>query len=396
MFARLTENLQNWGATPTEKPERRQKRRILIAAMSISTLPTCLSVLGMLSMGANWAAAALGGLALGMVGLLAWLRLRPNAYRTVIHLVAAGNVGVSFAVTLLFGGITGSGDNVGWALIGPLVVLIGLDRAAARVWLGIFIATVALCAIVPHWWPGLYVLPDRDAAAAMNMILPYLFMFICLLSMDRKRDELQQKSDDLLRNILPAQIADQLKERGGLIAEHFDACSVLFADLVDFTPLSARLTPVELVALLDEVFSAFDHLVAKYDLEKIKTIGDCYMVASGVPTPRVDHAEALARLALDMQELVTSRTFGGQNLRFRIGLNSGPVVAGVIGQRKFIYDLWGDAVNTASRMESHGKPGLIQTTRTTRDLLGDAFNCQARGVVNVKGKVDMEVFELIA
>jgi guanylate cyclase len=150
-----------------------------------------------------------------------------------------------------------------------------------------------------------------------------------------------------------------------------------------------------LVELLNEVFSDFDALVEKYGLEKIKTIGDCYMVASGVPRPRADHAQTLIRMALEMREHVNQHTFHGKTLNFRIGINSGPVVAGVIGRKKFIYDLWGDAVNTASRMESHGMGNTIQITKDTYELIKDDFVCEPRGLVNVKGKGDMEVWQVV-
>jgi guanylate cyclase len=150
------------------------------------------------------------------------------------------------------------------------------------------------------------------------------------------------------------------------------------------------MTPLNLVDLLNEVFQCFDGLVEKYDLEKIKTIGDCYMVASGVPRPRVDHAVALVDLALDMQQAVAGQSFGGRRLAFRIGVNSGPVVAGVIGRKKFIYDLWGEAVNLASRMEAHGQRRTIQITRNTYELVKDAFDCQPRGIIDVKGAGPME------
>jgi adenylate cyclase len=149
------------------------------------------------------------------------------------------------------------------------------------------------------------------------------------------------------------------------------------------------------VGLLNEVFSYFDTLVEQHGLEKIKTIGDCYMVAAGVPRPRADHAQALAQLALDIRDYVSKREFRGQRLAFRIGLNSGPVVAGVIGRNKFIYDLWGDAVNTASRMESHGVGGVIQVAEATYELIKCDFVCEPHGVVNVKGKGEMNVWYVL-
>jgi adenylate cyclase len=204
----------------------------------------------------------------------------------------------------------------------------------------------------------------------------------------------QEKSENLLLNILPKKIAEILKNERRTIADKHDQVSVLFADIVNFTPMSALMTPVELVELLNEVFSYFDRLVEKYQLEKIKTIGDCYMVAAGIPQSRPDHAHILVRMAIEVRDHFSRQIFWGRRLAFRIGINSGPVVAGVIGHKKFAYDLWGDAVNTASRMESHGMEGQIQITRGTYELIRDDFICEPRGKVNVKGKGEMEVWHI--
>ena len=217
-------------------------------------------------------------------------------------------------------------------------------------------------------------------------------IFLLVFYFVGQKNVFQERSENLLLNILPKDIVAILKEEPRTIADHFDGASILFADVVDFTPMSATMTPTELVELLNEVFSHFDTLTEKYGLEKIKTIGDCYMVASGVPRPRADHAQVLTDMALEMQEYVSRNEFYGHQLAFRIGLNSGPVVAGVIGRKKFIYDLWGDAVNTASRMESHGSSGHIQISRATYDLIKDDFICEPQGTVDVKGKGEMDVW----
>jgi guanylate cyclase len=205
--------------------------------------------------------------------------------------------------------------------------------------------------------------------------------------------EEQEKAEDLLLNILPKDIADILKNEKRIIADNIEGASILFADVVNFTPLSAKLSPTELVGLLNDVFSYCDTLVEKYSVEKIKTIGDCYMIAAGVPKPRADHAAVLVRLALEFQNYIQQHTFNhGIRLQFRLGINSGPVVAGVIGRKKFIYDLWGDTVNTASRMESNGSGGFIQVTESTYALIKDHFVCEPRGVIHIKGKGDMPVW----
>ena len=196
--------------------------------------------------------------------------------------------------------------------------------------------------------------------------------------------------------VLPADIAQRLQSDPASIADQFDEVSILFADVVDFTPLSSRLDAREVVGFLDRLFTSFDELVDRHDVEKIKTIGDCYMVAAGVPTRRSDHAQALAELALEMRECAKTCLPEDADVRLRIGISSGPVVAGVIGRRRFLYDLWGDTVNMASRMESHGTPDEIQITRSTWQLVRDDFVTEPIGLVEVKGKGEVETWRLVA
>jgi adenylate cyclase len=206
----------------------------------------------------------------------------------------------------------------------------------------------------------------------------------------------QQRSERLLLNVLPAPIATRLKAGEQVIADAFPEVTVLFADLVDFTRRSRQVRPAEVVATLNELFSAFDALAQRHGLEKIKTIGDAYMVAGGLPTPRPDHAQAIAELALAMQAEVTRRTDpSGQRLAVRIGIDTGPVAAGVIGTSKFSYDLWGDTVNTASRMESHGIPGCIQVTERTYQRLRDGYRLERRGPIPVRGMGEMVTYLLV-
>jgi class 3 adenylate cyclase/HAMP domain-containing protein len=204
----------------------------------------------------------------------------------------------------------------------------------------------------------------------------------------------KEKSERLLLNILPKPIAEQLKQQS-YPAQYFDEATILFADIVGFTALSSRLEPLELVELLNQIFSAFDLLADKYGLEKIKTIGDAYMVVGGLPIYREDHAEAIADLALEMQDAIAHFSNDvGESFQIRIGINTGPVIAGVIGLRKFIYDLWGDTVNVASRMESHGLPGNIQVTAIAYERLKDKYVFEKRGVIYVKGKGEMITYWL--
>ena len=212
----------------------------------------------------------------------------------------------------------------------------------------------------------------------------------------KRIEEEQAKAERLLLNILPMAIAERLKDGEQGIADSFPEVTVLFGDLVGFTSLSVQIPPAEMVKLLNEVFSAFDRLAGLHGLEKIKTIGDAYMAVSGLPKPRPDHAETAAAMALEMQdEIGLFNERYGTSLQMRIGLNTGPVIAGIIGTKKFIYDLWGDTVNTASRMESHGKPGQIQVTQATYEKIQALFRLEHRGLIDVKGKGPMEAYWLL-
>lgn len=203
-------------------------------------------------------------------------------------------------------------------------------------------------------------------------------------------------SERLLLNVLPKPIADRLRNERQIIVDRFPMVTVLFADIVDFTVLSARVSPVDLIEWLNDIFSTFDDMAHKYGLEKIKTIGDAYMAAAGLPTARPDHVEAAARMALDMQAMAAMLSSPlGEPFHIRIGLDTGPVVAGVIGSSKFSYDLWGDTVNTASRMEAQGLPDRIQVTQAIYDQLCRHFHFEERGLIAVKGKGEMRTYWLI-
>lgn len=195
------------------------------------------------------------------------------------------------------------------------------------------------------------------------------------------------RSEELLLNVLPASIAERLQKGESPIADRFEDVSILFADMVGFTSLSERMDAAEVVSLLNDLFTRFDKLTEASHVEKIRTIGDAYMVVAGAPIPRADHATTIVDLAIAFaDELVAFRKEKNLDINFRIGINSGSVIGAIIGESKFHYDVWGDAVNLAARMESHGLPGRIQITDQTKKLLGEKFNCEARGKIEVKGK----------
>jgi adenylate cyclase len=302
--------------------------------------------------------------------------------------------------TIMLGGLDESSSVILWSLFAPLGA-VAFDRPGrAWPWFAAFVATILVALPLSE-----VVRPNgADLPAAfvrtfdvLNIVVVSLVAMLLLVTFARGRDAAQARVEALLLNVLPADIAQRLQSDPSSIADHFDEASILFADVVDFTPLSSRLDAREVVGLLDRLFTSFDELVDRYEVEKIKTIGDCYMVAAGVPRRRPDHAQALAELAFEMRECAKTCLPEGaeHNLRLRIGISSGPVVAGVIGRRRFLYDLWGDTVNMASRMESHGTPDTIQITRSTFELLRDDFVIEPIGLVEVKGKGQVETWRLV-
>jgi adenylate cyclase len=303
------------------------------------------------------------------------------------------------------GGFLGSGGVGLWGFLAPLGALVfGGVRSGVR-WFVAFVALFLVSGTIGELWHPFPPVPQALTVVmlALNIAVAGSITFTLLALFAKQRQDAlaalrieQDKAENLLLNILPRSIADRLKAEPQTIADQFAAASILFADVVDFTPFSERLSAAEVVGILDHLFSHFDEIAERLGLEKIKTIGDAYMVAAGVPSPRSDHARAMALMALEMREAVRSTDDGGhRGLELRIGINSGPVVAGVIGRKRFLYDLWGDAVNTASRMESHGTPGEIQVTQATYELIRDDFDLRPRGTVNVKGKGDMETWYLV-
>ena len=316
-----------------------------------------------------------------------------------------------FALQWSLGGFANGSAVAAWAGITP--VLAYLFGARGRSWLaafavllvvsGMFETTLAESA--PHIAAHV-----RAALFAMNLAGPSIAAVLALRYFTTERDRAraalaqehrlleaeQARSERLLLNILPEAIADQLRDGATTIAESQPDVSVLFADIVGFTPLSDELGAHALVDLLNEVFIVFDDLAEAAGLEKIKTIGDAYMVVGGLPTPRADHLVALLELAVGMNDATSDvRTPRGEPLQLRIGVDSGPVVAGVIGRRKFSYDVWGETVNTASRMESHGLPGRIQVTERVARAACERFDFEPRESVDIKGKGTITTFLLV-
>jgi class 3 adenylate cyclase len=247
---------------------------------------------------------------------------------------------------------------------------------------------------VPEQFLAIVHLSSVSGTFALVSILAWLF-YSDILRAEAALEKEYARSEGLLANILPRAIIDRLKTGEKNIADGVPEATIIFADLVGFTTLAGLLSPSDLIRQLNAIFSCFDDIVGQRHVEKIKTIGDAYMIACGLPEQRADHAVVAAEVALSMLDEVQALNERGEiSCQVRIGMHSGPVVAGVIGERKFAYDVWGDTVNTASRMESHGVPGRIQVSQRTRDLVNDHYLLEPRGVVNIKGKGEMSTYLL--
>ncbi len=394
-LTRLADSLLSVGAYQGEPQTQGARRRIMVAGIWIASILTFPTILTQFKGGLFWSAMGNLVLLVMIAGVLILLHLRPHWFAPLINALLAAVFVQQLVQTALFGGLLESGLVVMFGLDIVLAALIVFGIRAASWWFAAFVASMFYAVAVANWVDPLYP-PQSPADAAFNLIATGVLTFAVLIYFVHQRDRFQKQSDDLLHNILPDDIVARLKADSATIADSFDAASVLFADVVDFTPMSAEMSPRELVALLDSVFTTFDGFVEELGLEKIKTVGDEYMVAAGVPRTRPDHAHAAAELALRIRDHVAANEFEGRGIRLRIGINSGPVVAGIIGSHKFAYDLWGDVVNTASRMESEGVPGSIQVSASTRELIRDRFVCERRGAIPIKGKGEMETYLLVA
>ncbi len=401
VLRRAVWRLATIGALPTDGPDEALRKETLVLSAGLIT-----------------------ALAVGWVVTYSWLGLYvaaaiPFSYQviSVINLsifaktkrywfFRASELGLTlvlpFLLQLSLGGFVPSSGVVLWSFTAPLGALLFAGRREAVRWFAAFlVVVVASAGLDPLLVNRTADIPSGIVIAffALNVLgvtgTCYFLLHYFVQERDRAAEMARaerERSERLLLNVLPHPIAERLKSGETLIADGAPEVGVLFADIAGFTPLSESMEPDDLLRLLDEVFSVFDGLADEHGLEKIKTIGDAYMVASGLLGGGPGHAEDLARMAIGMQEAIR----GVHGLQLRIGIDIGPVVAGVIGRRKFIYDLWGDTVNTASRMESHGIPGAIQVTERAAARLGHAFDLEERGIVDVKGKGPMRTYVLLA
>jgi guanylate cyclase len=391
----LLERLAEIGADPLDDQDMR-KRKALLVYLAVLILPISL-VWGTLylTLGAVSGLVAYAYFAISVASLALFARTRNFELLLRIQLVD-----ITLAPTLSMwptAGFLVSGAVGLWGILGPMGALVFSSVRSSIRWFALFAIAFLGAGILGELTGGLASLPRWFSATmiALNVVVGGAVVFTLLAVFAKQRQDAQDQAETLLLNILPRSIAEKLKAKPQTIADAFSSASILFADVVDFTPLANNLAPTRVVEMLDRLFGHFDTLMERYDLEKIKTIGDCYMAAAGIPLPREDHARALANVGLDMLEAVSPNgAMADLGLGLRIGINSGPVVAGVIGRKRFLYDLWGDAVNIAGRMQTQGTPGRIQVTRSTYELLKDEFVLEPRGTIEIKGKGEMETWFL--
>jgi class 3 adenylate cyclase len=402
-FGRLTTRLAGIGVRPEDDEDLRAKKNLLVL-LAVLILPVSL-VWGSLYLGFGSVVGVIPFVYFAVsVGSLV-LFARNGNFRLLLDTQLLDVMLTTTIGQMLIGGFLPSGGVALWGGLAPLGALVFVEVREAIRWFVTFVLLFVITGVL-----GEVFFQDADLPTwftttmlALNIVGTAAIAFTVLASFAKERNEAlaalrveQARSEALLVSILPRPIAERLKAGNGRIADHVPSASIVFADLVDFTPMSERLPAAEVVGMLDDLFSRFDALAERHGLEKIKTIGDCYMAAAGVPDPRPDHARRAALLALDMRDEVATWTLTDRaHLQLRIGINSGPVVAGVIGTKRFLYDLYGDAVNTASRMETHSVPGQIQITSATHDLLKDEFECRPRGTIPVKGKGQMQTWYLV-
>lgn len=396
----LTDRLDRRFSQPGDDETTIARKRLSVYVFGAASLLTFL--FGMWNLGTH---APLGGYYMGLgasIGLLWVLMLAlPRYWLAIVSfiIVVPGTLEPLLG-HVISGGYTQGTVEMTWTLIGPILAVVFVPNRAFVLSVtllsvgvlvgGAFLEPVALARTAP------LPLDYRVQGTTSNLVVLLGILVVASLYMFRQVEKARAQADALLLNVLPEPISLRLKASPEVIADGYSEATVLFADIVDFTNMSARADPIDVVNKLNEVFSDFDDLAGRYGLEKIKTIGDAYMVAAGLPSPQADHVQRTVRFAEDMLVAASHHTsWTGEPILLRIGINTGPVVAGVIGRHKFIYDLWGDAVNVASRMESNGLANRIQVTEAVKERLDGQYVFEARGPIDIKGKGLMMTYVLV-
>jgi adenylate cyclase len=396
IFKRMEQRL----ALPGDSETRRSQKVISTSLMFAGGIFTILNIVSNLSLGITTVSLIYAGWMIFIFSAALLILWRPRLWSPVFSGAVLAVMPMVLLTHVYSGGFYSGLEAIIWMLQVPIAASLFLGSRFTIVALVVYAIGVIVAALLEPFAESVapeFAAGTRAQIASSNLIMLGIMATAAGLYMLRQVDRFRLRADNLLLNILPGPIAVRLKEGSATIADAYAEVTVLFADIVGSTPLFSRLDPAEAVDWLNEMFTMFDQLAEKYGLEKIRTIGDSYMVASGVPTPRPDHAQAMAQFALDVVDrLEEMPPRHGQRLGFRVGINSGPLVAGVIGRSKFQYDLWGDTVNVASRMEAHGVPGKIQVSNATYELIKDDFECVSRGEVEIKGKGIMNTWFVVA
>jgi adenylate cyclase len=381
------------GDLPGDDDDARLRKRVGVAAGYVTLLAPYGVVLGTPTRPLLGWAVALSLSLWSAANLLVLSRTR-QFDRYVVALIAAG-APFTFFASVLVGGVLHSSGALVWAFLTPAFAILTLGPRRATPWLIVFLGTLILSVALDPIVGGLFAPPSYATQLifyVQNIGLPLTIVFLLLRYVDVRRRRAEARSDELLTNAIPRSIANRLRHGESRIAEAYPETTIVFADIAGFTPWAQRTDPARVVSLLDDLFSRFDRLAAEHGLEKIKTVGDAYMAAAGAPEARPDHAPAAVSFARAILGAVAEwRRENGLELEARVGLASGNVVGGVIGQRRITFDLWGDTVNTAARMESSGVPGRIHLAASTRALLDDSLEFEERRL-DIKGLGPMTTY----
>ena len=393
----LLDRILSIGQRPDDEPDLRvRKRTAVLTVLGLTLAGVAYSTWAWSETDTIVAVFSLLQSAGQLIGLI-WLWRTGRLGPVVVNMMILGLLVIASGVATL-GGMQGGSGNLVWGMLTPIGAVLFFGRRAALPAFAAFAAVVVFAATTNELFRSAEPLISEELSTLLyvvNLLGPAAIGLALVVFIDGERVAARARSEALLLNVLPRSIVDRLHGGERVIADHCEDVTVLFSDVVDFTPFAEAESPERVVALLDDLFSAFDQLIEERGLEKIKTIGDAYMAVAGVPTKRPDHARVMVELGIAMHAVATERgAANGHPLRLRTGIATGPVVAGVIGRRKFSYDLWGDTVNTASRMESTGIPGCIQVTAGTWAHCREDYPWQRRDDVEVKGKGPMQTYLL--
>jgi guanylate cyclase len=331
-----------------------------------------------------------------IVGTAIFIAHYTSHYKLLIYAQLTGITWIPALIQWTIGGFDTSGFVIAWSFLGPIGALIFLSYRGAILWMCMFLIVVLVSAVFEPALLGhqvevmhevrmmFYVM---NVGTALSVAFAASAWFMTSLHKEKKR------SDSLLLDILPAEVAEELKAKGFSDARQFDQVSVLFADIKGFTTIAEKMSAHELVKELNECFSAFDNIIKRHNIEKIKTVGDAYLAASGMPLANPNHARDMVNAAREIQMFITNRRkINPASFEVRVGIHSGHVVAGIVGVKKFAYDIWGDTVNTAARMEQNSEAGQINISQSTYELVKDIFNCEYRGEIEAKNKGKLKMY----